>query len=385
MTHVPPIPAPVTPRRRAARAAALLGLIAVACAASATAAEKIKMHRSGAGTPGPDGWLEATSSGGSFSVRLPCRFNDLTATPGSGDVVRADVLGCVGDGVKFGATRVQYRDAALAGTYFEGFAAAGALPGASLDRAPYRDHPTITRQLDTGSTCTLVRIVHGTQDNILMTVEAAPAHCSSARKMGMQFLDSLVPGTPSTDDTADTAGTGTGTVATAAAVGAPTLSECPLDAELAGAQAVAAFGALPRDVEEKMPSDTCKPATTASMIMRRDGICTIGGQPMTFASLMTLEATGAPVSMMFMTAYRDDTHAALQAALEQRYRTQPASTYPRYAPAHRQPTSIVSQPGGTLLLLGRSPPETSGEAMTSVFQFAPASADLVNRSTTTCR
>lgn len=377
MTHLFCTAQRATSRRHLALALAALGLLATASAAGASPAERLKMHRSSAGTPGPDGWLEATSTAGNFSVRLPCRFNDFTLTPGAGDVVQGDALGCGSQGIKFAATRLRYRDAALASKFFEGFAQPGMLPGATLERSPHRDRPAITRQFDNDGECGLMRIVRGSVDNVVMTVEAPAGQCSSASTVGMRFLDSLViDAAPAIADAGP---------AVATSPNAMALSECPLDAELAGPQAIAAFKALPRDVEEQLPGDACTPATRASVMMRRDGLCRIGDQTMTFASLMTLKDADTPVSMMFMTAYRPDSHAALQATLEQRYRSQPASNYPRAVPARRQPATLVVQPHGTLVILGKSPPETPGDGMTSVQQFAPANAGLVNRDINTCR
>lgn len=341
---------------------------ATVCAASESTAAKIAAHRNGAGALGPDGWTDAISTQGNFSVRLPCLFNDFTFTPGSGDVLKGDVLGCDAGGTRFGATRIHYRDAAVADTYFNTLAAAGALLGATTERAPHRGLTAITRRLDNRTQCALMRIVRAEQDNVILTVETTPARCGSVMKMGLQFLDSF---------TLDAPGTREAEIAS-------TLPECPVDAELAGAKAVDAFKALPTDLQERVDKDTCRAATVSLMILNRDGLCRIGTTSMSFASLMTLKDTGQPISMVFMAPYSDDTHAALQVTLDGRYAKQPVSAYPRGMPSRQDLTTVVAQPGGTLLILGKPSSGVPGTAMSSLQQLALGNAALVNRDINRC-
>jgi hypothetical protein len=352
----------------AALALALFCLGATVCSASESAAARFNAHRSGAGALGPDGWTDATSTQGNFSVRLPCLFNDFTFTPAPGDVVKGDVLGCDAGGTRFGATRIHFRDAALADTYFNTLAAADALPGATIERAPHRGLAAITRRLDNRTRCALVRVVRAEQDNIILTVETTPAQCGTAMKTGPQFLDSLTLNAPGTRD----------------AEIAATLPECPVDAELGGAKVVDAFKALPNDVQERVDEDTCRPATVSLMILKHDGLCRIGNAPMSVASLMTLKDTGEPISMMFMAPYNEDTHAALQVSLEGRYAKQPVSAYTRGMPPRQEQTTVVAQPGGTLLILGKSSSTTTGTRMSTVQQLAAGNAALVNRDINRC-
>lgn len=371
MKHFPSAPVGGTSRRHAALAFVLLCSLAMVCTAGEGNTDSINMHRTGAGAPGPDGWTDAASTNGSFSTRLPCQFNDFTITPGTGDVVKGDVLGCDAGGTRFGATRLRYRDAALAAKYFEAIAASGTWPGATIERTSYRGLPAVTLHLEDDTRCALMRIVRAEEDNIIMTVEAAPPRCDIAKTSGTQFLDSLVLESASINGTA---------VAVA-----PVLPECPVDTELSGVQTIAAFAALPQDMQERLDADKCLPATVSSMILRREGVCRIGGSPMTVASLVTLKETGEPVSLMFMAPYSQDAHAALQASLEGRYKRQPLSTYKRSVPGHQKQTTIVTQPGGTMLILGKPSPGMPGAWTSSVQQLAPGNVDLVNRDLNRCR
>lgn len=163
-----------------------------------------------------------------------------------------------------------------------------------------------------------------------------------------------------------------------------TLPECPVAAELAGGKSIAAFNALPRQLQENM-DDHCSPATVSSMILSHEGVCRIGNVPMTAASLTTLKDSGKPVALMFMAPYRPDTHAALQALLEARYAKLPLSAYRRSVPVHQEQTTIVSQPGGTMVILGKPSEGMPGAWMSSIQQLAPGNVDLVNRDLNRCR
>src|SRR5262245_25915905 len=62
-----------------------------------TAVQDVKFHRRAAGAPGKDGWYEARSTGGNFSVMLPCPFNNFTASGASreGGRIALHVIGTV--------------------------------------------------------------------------------------------------------------------------------------------------------------------------------------------------------------------------------------------------------------------------------------------------
>jgi hypothetical protein len=73
----------------------------------------IEFHRQAAGEPGPDGWYEAQSTHGGFSVLLPGPFNDFTQTGLSeeGGKVIIHVVGMVSPmGVKYSALAMSSAD-----------------------------------------------------------------------------------------------------------------------------------------------------------------------------------------------------------------------------------------------------------------------------------
>jgi hypothetical protein len=85
---------------------ATLFLLVLCMAPGLAGPNGITMHRLQAGTPDADGWYSAVSTNGSFSVRLPGRFNDFT-NPGSDDGTKlCHTLGSQSPGgMKFSATR----------------------------------------------------------------------------------------------------------------------------------------------------------------------------------------------------------------------------------------------------------------------------------------
>jgi len=51
----------------------------------------MRFWRLGAGTPGPDGWVSATPTGGRFEIELPVPFNDLQQTSAATDGVPIEI------------------------------------------------------------------------------------------------------------------------------------------------------------------------------------------------------------------------------------------------------------------------------------------------------
>jgi hypothetical protein len=355
-------------KRRAALTLALLCLVAAVGSVHAEPAGRFDMHRTGAGTPGADGWTEATSSQGGFSVRLPCSFNDFTFAPASGDVVRTDALGCGAGGVKYAATRLQYRDSALATQTFDGFAAADKWPNSTIERNDYRGLASISHRFEDSTRCGLMRVVNVGDTNLLLSVEATNEHCGIVQTSGTQFLDSLTLESP----------------AIRAASVVPPLPECPLELELSPAQIATAFDALPRD-QEVSAGDDCLPATVSRVLMRRAGVCRIGQTDVAVVGLVTRKETGEPVSIIFMAPYTLERHSALQSLLEKRYTKQSLSIYRRPLSVTEEHTTLVTQPRGTMLILGKPSPGMPGSWMSTVQQVAPDNVDLANRNLNTCR
>jgi hypothetical protein len=85
--------------------------MATACAASQSS---LVMHRQMAGEAGADGWYEARSTKGGFSVRLPAQFNDFSVPASrqdNGHMAELDVVGTkIQDIGKFSATCIRYLD-----------------------------------------------------------------------------------------------------------------------------------------------------------------------------------------------------------------------------------------------------------------------------------
>lgn len=369
MTLSSPLPRSRARHRMAllASALALACLVAPAMAVGA-APGGMEMHRKNAGTLGPDGWTTATSTNGAYSVRLPCRFNDFTFRSATAEVTQSDVIGCVHDEMKFLTLRARYRDEAAAAKNFEGFGIDRPIPGASPVRSTYRDLPMIAVDVENAQLCALSRIVRTDNDNIMMSIEAPASKCEATKKAAAVFFDSLEQG-------AD---------APAAPV-ATELRECPLDTELSRERTLAAFKALPREIEQQMPADKCLPATTTTVLMKVDGLCRIGNARMVSAGLVTLNETGAPIAMLFTGLYSQEAQSALQASLEGRYKKEPRSAYTGRESVTEDITTVVSQPGGTLVVVTQPSEGTRGTHFSLVHQFAPKDTALVNRDLNTCR
>lgn len=356
-------------RRPQARVPLLLCGLLLSSLAHAEGAPSVQMHRAGAGTLGADGWTEATSTLGDFSVSLPCLFNDFRMTPTSGDMIMADGLGCPAGAIRLSAVRAHYRDEASASRYFERIATAEKTPGAQLERSTQDGHPAQTLRTETDALCALARTVRAGHSNILLIVEGPRSQCDAIKATAAPFLASLKQGTRDV----------------AAAPANTTLPEYPLALELANGPVQSAFNALPHDVREQMEEQKCQPATVMTLMMSRQGICRIGDTTMSMASLMTLKDSGAPLAVTFGAWYGADTDAALKALLESQHTRQPLSVYARLTSITRDVTTVVGQPGGTLLSLTRPSPGSPGVGFSTVSQVAPANLEVVHRDLNTCR
>lgn len=357
------------PHRPQGRATLLLCGLLLSSLAHADGVPSVQMHRAGAGTLDSDGWTEASSTLGDFSVRLPCLFNDFRMTPMSGDMVMADGLGCPAGAIRLSAVRAHYRDEATASKYFERIATAGNAPGAQLERSTQDGHPTQTLRTETDALCALARTVRAGDSNILLIVEGPRSQCDAIKTTATPFLASLKQGTG----------------AVAAAPANPALPECPLTLELANGPVQSAFNALPHDVREQMEEQKCLPATVMTLMMSQQGICRIGDTIMSMASLITLKDTGAPVGLIFAAWYGPDKDAALKSLLESQHPRQPLSVHARLTSISEDITTVVSQPGGTLLSLARPSAGTPGVTYSTVTQVAPPNLDLITRNLISCR
>ena len=187
---------PATPGRRATRRLALLAsamaaLVALPLAADASPDVFEAIHRTGAGTLGPDGWTTATSTEGNFTVRLPCLFSDSRYEAKTVDVTRADILDCEREALRYTAVRAQYRDAATAEKHFENGGTARADPEAFVTRLNYRGLPAITLALKDETGCAMKRAIRTNAGNILLRVAGPASSCEAVKKTAAIFFDSL--------------------------------------------------------------------------------------------------------------------------------------------------------------------------------------------------
>ena len=103
--------------------------------------EELTMHRKNAGELDASGWVTASSTSGSFSIRMPLKFNDFTVQmpPSSADVAKTHGVGANSkEGIKFVAQRIVYRRAGLAQKYFARIQGGKAFPRVNAKLTPLR-------------------------------------------------------------------------------------------------------------------------------------------------------------------------------------------------------------------------------------------------------
>ena len=154
------------------------------------------MHRTQAGELDSSGWTIARSTEGGFTVRLPLRFNDFTIADSNPDspTGKMFVVGAKStEGVKFTATRISYRKADGAATYFEKIGRGEGLQSKpqSIKALTVSGRKAVELQLSGSSAVSYSRYVLLDSDLIVMTVEAPRTQRSAAETLAPTLFESL--------------------------------------------------------------------------------------------------------------------------------------------------------------------------------------------------
>ena len=154
------------------------------------------MHRTQAGELDSSGWTAARSTEGGFAVRLPLRFNDFTVTdsdPASPTGKVFTVGAKSSEGVKITASRITYRKADGAATYFAKIGRGEGLQAKpqSIKTSTVQGRQAVDLQLSSGSAVSHARYVLLDSDVIVLIVEAPVAQRSLAADVAPTFFASL--------------------------------------------------------------------------------------------------------------------------------------------------------------------------------------------------
>ena len=178
------------------RMALVVITLAAAQAADAQQQPALTMHRTQAGELDSSGWTAARSTEGGFTVRLPLRFNDFTIADSNPESATGKmfVVGAKSvEGLKFTASRITYRKADGAATYFARIGRGEGLQTKpqSVKALTASGRKAVDLQLSTRSAVSYSRYVLLDSDIIVMTVEAPAAHRSTAETLAPAVFESL--------------------------------------------------------------------------------------------------------------------------------------------------------------------------------------------------
>jgi hypothetical protein len=178
------------------RMALVVITLAAAQAAYGQQQPAMTMHRTQAGELDSSGWTAARSTDGGFTVRLPLRFNDFTIADSNPQSPTGNmfVVGAKSaEGLKFTATRITYRKADGAATYFARIGRGEGLQAKpqSVKALTASGRKAVDLQLSTSSAVSYSRYVLLDSDLIVMTVEAPAAHRSTAETLAPAVFESL--------------------------------------------------------------------------------------------------------------------------------------------------------------------------------------------------
>lgn len=153
------------------------------------------MYRLQAGTLDASGWTAAASTGGNFSIRMPCLFNDFSIEDSDPASVTSITygLGCRRpDGALFTAARIRYRNGApVAQTYFDTARTGPGFPGAAFTATTFAGSQALDAVTRARGLCFWMRMVRDGPETIVLGVEGPAAMCEQLRPMASEFFAAL--------------------------------------------------------------------------------------------------------------------------------------------------------------------------------------------------
>jgi hypothetical protein len=169
-------------------------------AASLTAAGQslppgVTMHQLQAGTLDAEGWTAAASTAGSFSLKMPCLFNDFTTQVDdpAAPMLKAYSVGCLrSDQRKFSATRIVYKGGApMAKEYFAKIRSGDGLKGPAVTALDFKGFKALDIVDTNDSRCGFIRYVLVDADMVALIVEAPRSACDGLKEQSDKFFASV--------------------------------------------------------------------------------------------------------------------------------------------------------------------------------------------------
>ncbi len=162
-----------------------------------TIAPKVTTHRAAAGTLDEEGWVEAASTLGNYSVKLPGKFSDLTMAQQNlkSAVEKAEVLTTTTvQRIHFTATRMHFRQgAAGARKQYEALkAASGKAPYKSVKAMSHKGREALEAEIEVKNIVAVQRTVLLDDDLFTMIVEYPKPQEAVAKRLAPTFFESVV-------------------------------------------------------------------------------------------------------------------------------------------------------------------------------------------------
>jgi hypothetical protein len=150
-----------------------------------------KTHREQAGKLDASGWIAATSTEGTYSVRLPCAFDDFTEIKGAENCY---VLECIyGDYKKFSAHKYKYQNLEKAKQKFRKLQDNYGFFADRVTKSTYKGNPSFEVSMSNSGECAYVQAIQAKSDVILLIAsDNETPVCPNLEVMSRQFFDSLI-------------------------------------------------------------------------------------------------------------------------------------------------------------------------------------------------
>ena len=154
--------------------------------------ERIRMHRQNAGERTQNGWYQADSSKGSYSVLLPLKFNDFSVAGDKEKVRSVEMLTTQSrEGIKLRASRTFYTDPALAQTFFDSFVSGKVAPKTPRRVLKHQGYDAVLLEAADQKNATSQLVMKVDNTLVLLSLEWPVQYSAAAKKLGNVFFNSF--------------------------------------------------------------------------------------------------------------------------------------------------------------------------------------------------
>lgn len=154
--------------------------------------DKVDMHRELAGTKGENGWYQAKSTKGNYTVMMPLKFNDFSIASDKENIRSVEMLATKSnEGIKFLASRTFYKQRGESDKVFNTFSSGEAVPNVPRKTLKFKGYDAVLIEAvdkQQGSSQLIMKVG---ETLMLLAVEWPLQHSKAAKQLGDAFFNSF--------------------------------------------------------------------------------------------------------------------------------------------------------------------------------------------------